>query len=360
MAKRVFMVGAFPPPVHGTAQINTQVKSALLARGVEVTACDLSGRTLNRGVIARLMRLAPVMRTLISFANAASRAPSSVLYVAVSGGWGQIYDICFVTVARAFGFKVFLHHHSFAYLHAAKRLTRILVWMSGNETRHVVLCDRMAIALRQHYGKKISIRVVSNSALIVTPYTEKAKRRESLGSIGFLSNISMEKGIFIFIRIVEELQRRGVRLTGKIAGPFQDDKVKAEVLNLISNSECLQYAGPLYGEKKVLFLDSIDVLVFPSRYEAEPLTVHEAMARSVPVLALDCGCIPEILSSGAGAVLKNDAHIVFRAVEVLLEWWGNPEKMRIKSEGAMDSYLELRQLHVDHFNALCSEIISSL
>ncbi len=130
----------------------------------------------------------------------------------------------------------------------------------------------------------------------------------------------------------------------------------------MSGSECLQYVGPQYGEEKVQFLDSIDVLVFPSRYvnEAEPLTVHEAMARAVPVLALDRGCIQEIVPSVAGTVLEDNENTVSRAADVLMEWWRNPEQMRVKSDGAIETYSKLRLLHLDNFAALCNEMVSLL
>ncbi len=209
MVKRVFMVGAFPPPVHGMAQVNAQVMSALVALEVDATSYDLSARTLDRGIVARLRRSALVARTLVTYALGVSRSPAGVLYVGLSGGWGQAYEICFVALAKVFKFSVFLHHHSFAYLHTAKDLTRLLVWVAGKEARHVVLCERMAIALRRHYGEGMLVRVVSNAALIAPSVAGNAKQREALRSLGFLSNISREKGVFLFIGIVEELHRRG-------------------------------------------------------------------------------------------------------------------------------------------------------
>jgi glycosyltransferase involved in cell wall biosynthesis len=45
-------------------------------------------------------------------------------------------------------------------------------------------------------------------------------------------------------------------------------------------------------------LDQVDVLAVPSRTEAQPLALLEAMAAGVPVLASDVGCIGEILDGG--------------------------------------------------------------
>lgn len=361
MKKHVFIVGAFPPPVHGMAQVNFNVRSTLLESGVNVTTFDLSGRTLSRGVGARLRRLYVVARTLIGFARNASKSPTSTLYVGLSGGWGQAYEICFVAIGKAFGFSVFLHHHSFAYLHKSKVLTRILVWVAGNAARHIVLCERMATLLRLNYGQGMIVRVVSNAAITAPSNAENAWPRNFLHSVGYLSNISRQKGVFLFISIMDELHKRGAEVVGRIAGPFQDDKVASEVLDLISSSSRLQYVGPRYGQDKVQFLDSIDVLVFPSRYvnEAEPLTLHEAMARALPVLSLSRGCISEIVPAEAGAVLDDDESFVSRAADILMEWWLDPTQLRGKSEGAIAAYSHLRQSHLGNFSALCTEIATS-
>jgi len=348
--------------VHGMAQVNAQVRSVFDERGVDVNVYDLSGGTLQRGIGVRLARVGRVARNILRFAGVASRAHGSVLYLGLSGSWGQAYEIVFVALARVFGFTLYLHHHSFAYLNRSKKLTRVLIWIAGKGAHHVTLCDSMATALRRHYGRDLLVRVVSNAALIEPWHHESASRRTALRSLGYLGNISREKGVLLFIEILEELNKRGAKLVGRIAGPFQDDEIKAIVLDRITGSGYLHYLGPQYEGEKIRFLDSIDVLVFPSRYEneAEPLTVHEAMSRGAPVLSLDRGCIREIVPCEAGAVLKDNETIVSRAADVLMEWWRNPEMVAVKSEGAIEAYLKLRQLHLSNLTALCSEMASGL
>lgn len=358
----IFMVGAFPPPVHGMALVNAKVRSVLMDNRANIRSYDLAGRSLNRGALVRFRRLGRVVDSLIRFALDAARVPAGVLYVGLSGGWGQAYEIAFVAIGRTLGFSVYLHHHSFAYLHTPKSLTRLLVWTAGKRAHHIALCNGMASALCRHYGKDLLVRVVSNAALIAPSDAGDLRQREALGSLGYLGNISREKGIFLFMDIVEELHKRGAGVVGRIAGPFEDDKMKAEVQERVAQTECLQYLGPQYGNDKTRFLDAIDVLVFPSRYqnEAEPLTVHEAMARGAPILSLERGCIGEIVPPGAGVVLADDDTVVGRAADVLMEWWRSPETIRSKSAGAVAAYADLRTLHLENFRALCHEMVSGL
>jgi glycosyltransferase involved in cell wall biosynthesis len=343
------------------AQVNAQMRDALAQSGARLSTFDLAAKSLERTTGARLKRILRIASVLTPFVTEVVRARGSVLYVGLSGGWGLAYEICFVAWARLWGFSIFLHHHSFAYLQARTGLMRILVWAAGRDARHIALCGRMADLLRHHYGADAIVQVISNAAVIASPSNTPVNERVALRSLGFLSNISREKGVFLFIDIAEELQRRGATVIGKIAGPFQDEVVKTEVLARISQSTCLEYVGPQYGEDKTRFFDSIDTLIFPSRYanEAEPLTVHEAMSRALPVLSLDRGCIAAIVPSTAGSVLADGDDVVRRAADVLAEWWHNPELVREKSRNARAANLQLRQAHLDSFAALCREMASS-
>lgn len=352
------MVGAFPPPVHGMAQVNAQMRDALVQSGARVSAFDLSGKSLERTTGARLKRVLRIARVFVPFLGQALSAHGGTLYVGLSGGLGLAYEICFIAWARVCGHSIVLHHHSFAYLRAKSGLMRTLVRIAGKDALHVTLCGRMAELLRRQYGQNMRVRVISNAAVITPLSDSPANDRTALRSIGFLSNISKEKGVFLFIEIAEELQRRGVDLMARIAGPFQDESVAAQVLARIAQSGCLEYIGPKYGEDKTQFFDAVDVLIFPSRYanEAEPLTVHEAMSRALPVLSLDRGCIAEIIPPTAGSVLVDGDDIVCRAADILAEWWRNPELVRERSRVAQAEYLKLRQASLENLAALCRKM----
>lgn len=356
MNKRVLMVGAFPPPVHGMAQVNALMRDALAKSGARISTFDLSAKSLERNIGARLLRSVKIARLLVPFIVETAKVRGSVLYVGLSAGWGLLYELCFVAWAKACGHSIVLHHHSFVYLRARTGLMRTLVRIAGKDALHVTLCGRMAELLRCQYGRNMRVRVISNAAVVPPLSDSPANERTALRSIGFLSNISKEKGVFLFIEIAEELQRRGVDLMARIAGPFQDESVEAQVLARIAQSGCLEYTGPKYGEDKTQFFDAVDVLVFPSQNEAEPLTVHEAMSRALPVLSLDRGCIAEIVPPTAGSVLVDGDDVVCRAADILAEWWRKAELVRERSRVARAEYLKLRQASLENLAALCREM----
>ena len=94
---------------------------------------------------------------------------------------------------------------------------------------------------------------------------------------------------------------------------LEDDEtiIDTDGTDLVNTAAARQHAARL-GEGAVLtghredvmeLLDATDVLIHPSRFDAFPTTLLEAMAASVPIVATDVGGIPEIVLGGQTGVL---------------------------------------------------------
>jgi len=158
-------------------------------------------------------------------------------------------------------------------------------------------------ALRRSYGvDPRNVHVVSNAAFLGSPSADHSDPVGTGIRIGFLSNISVEKGFMEFFDIASRLRERGVAVEARIAGPVVPE-ARPIFDELIGSSPHVQYLGPLYGDSKQAFYRSLDIFVFPTRYpnEAEPLVLHEAMQSGVHSIATSRGAIVEILGGGYGS-----------------------------------------------------------
>ena len=239
----VFMVGAFPPPVHGMGAVNTIVREQLIEAGVELTVIDVAAKGLKRSPAARFARVATVLRGLGVFLCSDGRREAT-LYMSISGGIGQFYDVCFVALARLTRMRVYLHHHSFAYLDKRNWLTHLLIRMSGLVATHITQSPGMAKCLRDHYSPVHHVVPVSNAVFLVAESSKGNVRHFSLQTIGFISNISKEKGIFEFLDLVAAYEREGLQLSAKCAGPFQDTETETLVRQRIGELSTVEYVGP--------------------------------------------------------------------------------------------------------------------
>lgn len=297
--------GPLPPPVHGFSTICAMMLDLLKAR-MPVAVFNRAPRSSAPaiGVLQQLVRTASYLATCI-------RKRDTALYLALSGGRGQFIDLIYVLISKLFRRPIYIHHHSYAYINSPSRLNRCLFALVRKEN-HIVLSPKMGLSLNQEYRlDPLSVRVVSNAAFYRWEDACAVRANEAAPlQIGFLSNITFEKGIVEFFDVLAALQRRGIEYRAHIAGPIAPETQQSFDRLLVSTAH-VHYAGPVYGEDKERFYRQLDIFLFPTRYanEAEPLVIYEAMRRGVHVIACDRGSIAEMLRDGAGLVLPRDAPV---------------------------------------------------
>jgi glycosyltransferase involved in cell wall biosynthesis len=354
----VCMVGAFPPPVHGMAMVNAGMYEHLCSRGVVPLLLDLAPVSLRRSWFNRLGRIRKVAKAFLRYLREILHGRGSTLYVGLSGGWGQLYEALFVAIARLRGVRIFLHHHSFAYLDRRQLPARLLVRLAGSSATHIVICETQGRRLRQCYPTASRTRVVSNAAIMCRTMGAKHRTRTRAERIGFLGNISREKGIMEILAIADRLEVQGADFEVYIAGPFENGAVANAVRQATARLQTVKYLGPLYGPEKESFWELIDVLLFPSKYrnETAPLVVYEAMANGIPVIAWDRGCLSDMLPPNAGLLVRSDQDFVAVAVEQLLKWQSDPTGFAEMPDVAAKDFIRQREKYSDNLEALLEEL----
>jgi glycosyltransferase involved in cell wall biosynthesis len=300
MVRSVAFVGPLPPPVNGFSSVCAMMLD-LLRTKMPVEVFDRAP-TMNR----RLSTLVRQLLKPVRYLGGCITRRNVILYLALSGGRGQIVDLGYVLVSKLFRRQVFIHHHSFAYINAPSLLNRCVFSLIRTE-RHIVLSRKMGDSLAALYGLDLTgISVVSNAAFYDSTHEDTQLKRsdESALHIGFLSNITFEKGFVEFFAILKQLKQHGIGYRAHIAGPLAP-AARATFDKLISEASDVEYVGPVYGAEKERFYQQLDIFVFPTNYlnEAEPLVVYEALRRGVYVIACDRGAIAEMLCNGAGLAL---------------------------------------------------------
>ena len=254
--------------------------------------------------------------------------------------------------------RIFMHHHSYAYLDRASQLFRLLSSIAGPETTHIALSAGMAMRLRGTYPNCSRVIIISN-AVFVGPLVPTAVRsRQSVKTIGFLSNISEEKGVFDFLQVVSRLESDGWNIIAKLAGPFDDSTIEKRVYRYLQSIRSVEYVGSKYDDEKSNFFDEIDVLLFPTRYvnEAEPVTILESMAYGVPVIAFGRGSIGELITMGCGVVVDKDNDFVEATLLQLKMWKASPETFQKASIEARTRFEQLYDQSVSQWTALRAEL----
>ena len=350
------MIGSFPPPTHGMSVVNKVVCERLLSTGATTDVFDISAPNLDNRFIFRLSRLHKVILSMVRLACVRG-LKGAKLYLSVSGQLGQIYEIFFALLARLRGMSLILHHHSFAYLDKRRPLTQILINIVGSSTIHIALCDQMAKKLRINYKASKTV-IVSNAVFSFHDDVSIKRSRVKLRTIGFISNISAQKGVFEFLDLMVKIEAENLSLQAKMAGPFQNSSIEHVVRRRLSKMQNVKYVGPRYETDKDAFFKHIDVLAFPTRYEneAEPLIVLEAMSHGVAIIAYGRGCIPEILESDCGRVIDTIDEFVPAAFDQIKTWLNHPTAFEAASRRAAHKF---KQIYVQN-NQRWMELLNNL
>ena len=235
-----------------------------------------------------------------------------------------------------------MHHHNFTYLNTRNHYTKILIKAAGSSSFHVALSAGMAERLRIMYNAQKTF-TVSNAVFCIRDEIPINKQRKTIRTVGFISNISAQKGIFEFIDLMTSINAERYPLQGQIAGPFQDSCVKHDVYKRLAQMLNVEYVGPKFGSAKNDFFRHIDLLVFPTHYlnEAEPLIVLEAMSHGVPIIAYGRGCIPEIIDADCGIIVDAEKDFVPAALEQIKSWLLNPSAFEAASRAAAHKFFEI-------------------
>jgi len=122
-----------------------------------------------------------------------------------------------------------------------------------------------------------------------------------------LGRLAWEKRVDLIIDAVGRLQRRpelaDVRLV--IAGAGADEVVAGlrRTAAGIPRPDRVHLVGPVTGTDKATLMASCDALCLASPYETFGITVTEAMASGLPVVASRSGALPDLLSHGRNSYL---------------------------------------------------------
>lgn len=355
-AKRLCVVGTLPPPVHGAATLNAHLLGLIEAQAGMPRVINTAAASLGVGSGFRLFaRAAVLIPALWKFSSAAVGGRIDRVYLGLSGGIGQIFEAAVVGIARLMKIQLYLHHYSYSYVMVPNRISTLLMRIAGKGAIHIAPCDDMKVRLRTLYPSVNRVDVVSFGATRHLA-TGPVRVRGEVKVVGFLGNISLEKGILEFLAVCEQLTDLDIR--GRIAGPIVDRAVEQEIIRRASATPGIALVGPVYGETKLRFLDEIDLLLFPSHYshETDPTVVHEALSAGIPVIAWQRGCISAWLTPECGLVVDASDAYVPRAVQQVRTWRQEGSDFAAVSEAARSVHERYRKRELDKVHRLIDEL----
>ena len=142
-----------------------------------------------------LNRILSVFRTALSLVLHSQDAEKTI-YTVYESRFGVIYNYLILLLARAFRYRIFLHHHTSAHTLAKSARFSILASIAGGNALHIALSEKMACDLRRNYRSVRRVMVCGNACHVHAP-SGVPDKAEVVGTcrIGMLSNLNFRKRV---------------------------------------------------------------------------------------------------------------------------------------------------------------------
>ena len=121
----------------------------------------------------------------------------------------------------------------------------------------------------------------------------------------------------------------------------------------------IEFLGAVSMDERIGFFRKADIFVLPTRAEAMPMSIIEAMAAGLPVISTTVGGIPEMIENGVDGLLYAPGDVVALAEKIsfLLDHKNIRieigEKARVKAGEQMDfgRYADQLRFHLNSLEA---------
>lgn len=241
-----------------------------------------------------------------------------------------------------------LHGHFFMEWSPASIKGFLFRWILTRSNKVTVLGLSQKAKLIKWGMPQDKIQVVNNTCEEIIEDLPKSRTYRSAINLLYLGNLIEAKGYREYLMALLFLSQMKLysKVNAVICGQFLKtslDKRKtysnpvawtSEIIAKINESLNVRvcWTSGAYVTEKAKVLGRADIFVFPSKVEAQPIVLIEAMASGCAIIASSVGEIPTMLADGAGECLEDCSpeNLAYSIHDLL----NNPKRLQVRQAAA--------------------------
>lgn len=205
-----------------------------------------------------------------------------------------------------------------------ERLSRI-VTVSDYMKRELISKKGVASERIRVIPNGVDLDNYGNMATRESALSELGASKENL-VVGFVGRLHHLKGVDLLIDAAAAVKKRLPRVEFVFVGDGPEDETLKELAAEHGVSDIVRFAG--YRRDAWRLMPAFDVVVLPSRDEAQSISLLEAMACGKPVVAARVGGIPEVVDDRVTGLLFPRENVSMLA-KTLIDLLDDPQRRAI-------------------------------
>ena len=364
--KKILLLCQLPPPIHGQTLMNSYVVGSKLLRSkfefvLVPLQFQLSNADVGKFAFGKILKAVSISFRL--FVNLLTDRISFIYFTITPAGKAFIRDCFFVGIVKIFGKKMVFHLHGRGIKDSSRSslISGLYKWVYARQYA-IVLSGKLRDEVEGLGLHRMPFIVANGIPLLVdgqeinSIFAERIERKAP-PTILFLSNMKISKGVLDLLQACASVKKEGLEFRVVFRGAWSNDNCQSLFYDSIAENgleNCVFYDGPAYGEEKHAVFRKADMFVFPSRNEAFPLVLLEAMQFGLPIISTSVGGIEDMVSSGENGIIiqPGDVDQLKGAISDLIL---NPQRRITFGQKGRDKYL--REFTIERFEeSLCKAL----
>lgn len=179
--------------------------------------------------------------------------------------------------------------------YAARKADRLIV--DSQESKRTVV---------EKYGvEENKIRVIVKEGVNVEHFTQSSCESNT---ILFVGRLHQRKGLDLFLPVFKDILKEQEAVL-KIVGSGEKEKALKQQVERLGIKEHVKFTGYLPDPEMRKEYSSASIFVSPSRYEGFGITLLEALASGLPIVATDTGIAGSVVEEGRNGFVVDHEHM---------------------------------------------------